>query len=638
MSKKNEEKKKKVLIPGSLRQRLMAAISMLLVATVLLVSATYAWFTLSTAPEVTGITTSVGANGNLEIALLTTDTYADTTAITSNTGDSMAVKAATDANITWGNLVDLSDSSYGLSEISLMPASINTADGKLVTDKMLQTPVYGNDGRVSSVTANTVSAIKDGSSFKYESASGQAYGVRAVGVASGLTQQQLDYNSYKTANTSAKNLVASATKTPVGANATTFATIAMNGGEAETYTKNQATALYDIALGVQKSLNNIVKAYANAMAASAVSALGSASGDAYEVAQPTITALAATTDAAKFTTVETVEGPYASLTFGSATITPATIGFTTADALVAQQKAVAEAIATLTIAKGQDSVLATAPTGAPADYVTADALNTAVQKLMGTEYVATDKDGVELTSDADKKDLDKVKKINLTGGALQAIANEVGAFEIADMLGIKVIAGAADTVGKLASATIGTAPAGANSSVISDFYGYALDFAFRTNAAESNLQLQTAAANRVYADETATDLATFGAGSNVTFTYSEGLAAAQAEKLLGALKFVFFDPADGTIYANGKLDTVTSTTAEATADIIIDGTDTKTICALTQNEVKKLSVLVYIDGTNIDNTAVINAASSGTLKVNLQFSSSATLVPMNNTALKQATK
>ena len=53
-----------------IKSKLMAAVAMLLVSSIMMVSTTYAWFTLSTAPEVTGITTSVGANGNLEIALL----------------------------------------------------------------------------------------------------------------------------------------------------------------------------------------------------------------------------------------------------------------------------------------------------------------------------------------------------------------------------------------------------------------------------------------------------------------------------------------------------------------------------------------------------------------------------------------
>ena len=68
---KTENKRKKVQMPAGIRQKMMAAVSMLMVSCIMLVSSTYAWFTLSTAPEVTGITTNVGANGNLEMMLLT---------------------------------------------------------------------------------------------------------------------------------------------------------------------------------------------------------------------------------------------------------------------------------------------------------------------------------------------------------------------------------------------------------------------------------------------------------------------------------------------------------------------------------------------------------------------------------------
>ena len=44
-----------------IKSKLMAAICMLLVSSIMMVSTTYAWFTLSTAPEVTGIQTAVGA-------------------------------------------------------------------------------------------------------------------------------------------------------------------------------------------------------------------------------------------------------------------------------------------------------------------------------------------------------------------------------------------------------------------------------------------------------------------------------------------------------------------------------------------------------------------------------------------------
>ena len=95
----NKAKKKQQTI----RQKLIAAIAMLMVSAIMVVSSSYAWFTLSTSPEVTGIETSIGANGNLEMALNNGGT------ITSNVGDSL--EEAVVKNLTWGNLVDLSDGS-----------------------------------------------------------------------------------------------------------------------------------------------------------------------------------------------------------------------------------------------------------------------------------------------------------------------------------------------------------------------------------------------------------------------------------------------------------------------------------------------------------------------------------------------
>lgn len=96
------------------KKKLTAAVAMLLVSAIMVVSSTYAWFTLSTAPEVTGITTTVGANGNLEIAL--SPENGDAAGITSKVGDSMDAtgQVLKSANVSWGNLVDLNDPAYGL--------------------------------------------------------------------------------------------------------------------------------------------------------------------------------------------------------------------------------------------------------------------------------------------------------------------------------------------------------------------------------------------------------------------------------------------------------------------------------------------------------------------------------------------
>ena len=91
----------------SVVKKTYAAICMLLVATLLLSATSYAWLVLSQAPEVSNVTTTIGANGNLEIAL-------GKNIAESAIGDSFNKNDVTIANRTWGNLIDLTDESYGL--------------------------------------------------------------------------------------------------------------------------------------------------------------------------------------------------------------------------------------------------------------------------------------------------------------------------------------------------------------------------------------------------------------------------------------------------------------------------------------------------------------------------------------------
>jgi len=150
-----------------IKSKLMAAIAMLLVSSIMMVSSTYAWFTLSTAPEVTGISTAVGANGNLEMALLPTTGEVDD--IKSEVGDSG--KPMVQKNITWGNLVDLSENAtYGLDQIKLYPSELNITAGSgetaaTIAETMLKTPAYGADGRISSLKADTVTSTYKGSEY-----------------------------------------------------------------------------------------------------------------------------------------------------------------------------------------------------------------------------------------------------------------------------------------------------------------------------------------------------------------------------------------------------------------------------------------------------------------------------------------
>jgi hypothetical protein len=123
------------MLPG-LRERLISVILLLAMSIMMVGTATYAWLTVARSPEARGMQTTVAANGNLEIALATGN--GKTAPGDSKVGDSSAVKgkSVSASNITWGNLVNLSDPSYGLENLVLRPAQLNTAS-------LLSSPLYG---------------------------------------------------------------------------------------------------------------------------------------------------------------------------------------------------------------------------------------------------------------------------------------------------------------------------------------------------------------------------------------------------------------------------------------------------------------------------------------------------------------
>lgn len=143
----NETKKRiryyKRALPA-MREKVVAALMMLLIAATTVAASTYAWLTISASPEVTSVDTTVAANGALEIALANGTGAAPGK---SREGDSTgAGTPITAANITWGNLVNLTDPSYGLANVTLRPAALNGTSGLL--SNPLYGVGYGEDGRV----------------------------------------------------------------------------------------------------------------------------------------------------------------------------------------------------------------------------------------------------------------------------------------------------------------------------------------------------------------------------------------------------------------------------------------------------------------------------------------------------------
>lgn len=625
---------------GGVKKKLMGAICMLLVASIMVVSSTYAWFTLSTAPEITGISTSVGANGNLEMALLNgsengttdTDTYADLAKIKSAVGDSVAATSdAKKSNITWGNLVDLSKG-YGLDQIKLMPARLNiTGDNKVLTTSLLKTATYGSDGRVKDVSTDTVAAANSGvDGFVYDTTN-PTYGVRAIGVSSNLSGRQIIFSNARSAVTSAVNSAGAAFANAAAKNLLKLALAAQS--TEENYTVADIQAMQEVATGAKTSLENIVKAYAQAALAKAASK-GSA----------------------------VTEDQLATLQLAAANLTSATIlqtAMTTAGlgevanltALATAQKSVDDAITALNAAAEADG------------NKSVDAIKESVIKPLigGSEGVkAYDKDGGDVAISTEN--LPNVKSIYLSGGVAKAISDETGLLKLGEISGIEAYAGtkgSTDTAGLVTlKGTVDQleSPEGNSKVTISDTYGYALDMAFRTNAASSNLLLASKGVQRVYADSKNQD--TMGNGSTMTFEAGNGMKPESVPELMAAVRVAFITD-DGTIAGIASLDGITKNdqaggTAQASwsgtlklknyqveentgvLKLTDAGANTQ-LMALTQNTATKLTVVVWLDGDAVNNSMVVNGVESMTGSMNLQFSSDATLQPMLNSALKNGT-
>ena len=171
--------KRKPVKTSAIRNRLLAAICMLLISSIMLVSSTYAWFTLSTAPEVKGMETSVAGNGSLEVALMPGDGLLgsiQTGRSGMNGGGTVAVPTA---NTTWGNLITLSDTSYGLQTLELKPLSAAKLANGAEAEMNFGTPVFGYDGRIESLDTTNVGLFTfNTEANKFNTAN--SYGVRAI--------------------------------------------------------------------------------------------------------------------------------------------------------------------------------------------------------------------------------------------------------------------------------------------------------------------------------------------------------------------------------------------------------------------------------------------------------------------------
>ncbi len=676
----NANSHRKIEMPGSMRNKFVAALCMLLVSAIMLISSTYAWFTLSTAPEVKGITTQVGANGNLEMLLLDKDSAVNNSADLgkqSQIGDSMTVQDVEKANVTWGNLVDLSSSVYGLSKMMLMPAKLNAdlgVNGNTIdSNNILLAPSYGSDGRVIDVDTATHTAIYSGSDTTPFTVSDDAAGVRAIGTSSGVTVRISAYNTatYE-AKIAASNALAAA-RGSLASNAQSITNIIINsvGGGTGTYTQSDLETMQNIIDSLTTANGYIDNAIKNTALAYVLSATNTADLSDEEVTAITVgngatwlddLKAAAKFDGADFSFLDNAIAKHDALAGKLAGAQDELVKLVEAGNDTVSQEELNSVFKELVSSSGV-TIAGEAYTGDKDAFI-----NNVVQTFMNNGYI----DVVFGKGSGVYYDISEICGEFSVSTSISANYNGLGSDNIPATVSTKLDAGTEVALNvAIASATADGKPAegGEGTTItLSDVYGYVLDFGFRTNAANSSLLLQTEAAQRVYTDSEST--VTQGLGSNLTFVSdNDNFDQDDIIALMSAVRFAFVTPGNAgyDILAMAKTNITKSVDEESgefkyeggklvgtngvSADIVLcgytvagDGTvtigdalDSNAITSLAQNEAKKVSVIVYLDGEYVDNTMVANANKSVSGNLNLQFSSSATLVPMTNSALKNGT-
>ncbi len=656
----------------SIRKKLLAAIAMLLVAVIMTVSSTYAWFTLSTAPEVKGITTTVGANGNLEIALGKYDTVYQGVTPGANEGDSMAAQDVKAANVTWGNLVDLS-TGYGLDAVKLYPTRLNaTSKEALNAGSPLQFALYGTDGRVSELSGNTKLGTVNNAGNGFETFDTINFaGVNAIGSVSEMSARQFAASNYKNAIDSYRNSAQAEAKGAISLYAGDLAGLALDYKDAtgtESVDAEKIESLTKLIVKLRAANDNIGKSLKSAALLSITcyqdltdagwdTVIDTAKDDSYTIQQ-------------LIANLDTIAGEAGALADLPSEITD----------LVADH----EAIYTLL----DDAEEALEKAAEDSTYLWSE-ISSAVGALLN-------KDGILICDFTIDEILADKAAGGVDGGAMEQLGDAVfaGGVNFSFASGSGVFSNIAELAGdyntnitfpenfKVEGIKLGGKPFPVNvynttdatdkgslgvmfellkgstppsvtdptvAKALTDTFGYTVDMLFRTNATESSLQLQTEAANRIYAGNDNAEL--MGGGSNMSFTVGGEYDPAKINGLANGIRVVFYDSslANTKILAVATLDTANAKSSGdqyvlplklQNFDIAANGQITNltdkedaSICALTANLPKRVTALVYLDGDVIDNSNV-GVVENLDGKLNLQFSSSASLKPMDNNALK----
>lgn len=615
----------------SLKQRLMATLAMLLVAVILTVTTTYAWLILSVAPEVRGISTTIGANGSLEIALLNKHTFGNPNQVPTAVGLSLSNNQL-EANETWGNMVDLNDHSYGLQEIVLYPSRLNITGtaGNYKVDRnssMLLVPTYGSDGRITQLTDKTLTGTYgNGGFYSYADA---AFGVRAIGTASSVSVQSSALAQAKRNIATYLSGAVSSAKSSVDGVQDLLLKFAAGG---DSFSAEDIEVLSGMIERLGTSENYIEDALRQGMVAMAASAVPDETT--FELVRSIV--LSGTDISELLDNEEWTKLGYD---------VPA--AFTT---WVAEQEAMENALNAASAACG---ILDPAT-------ATKQEIKEILDYLMDLDKV--------LVGNTPFTDMTKDQLVGMVGSGIELTLKPGSGIyaDIADFTGnytasvgslASMKTASAQDPAYLSALTVAvnalTAADGGSSSAadvrLESTFGYVLDLAFRCNAFQSDLLLQTSAAQRVY-DDSDSD-ATMGGGSYMEFTTAGDMDFDRLSKLMNAIRVAFVDDS-GNLLGIAKLNISNRVLNEENGNVmaplylydfevgtglldkgkLIMGERRKAdniIASLERNMAKAVSTLVWLDGDIVDNTTV-SAETNISGVLNLQFASSVDLLPAEN--------
>lgn len=664
------------LLPN-MKEKVAAALIMLVLALSVAVTATYAWITISRAPEVSSIATTMAANGNLEIALSNDEgTQPEEFDIDEGVKRELDINGS---NLQWGNLINLGDSSYyGIDELALRPARLNT--GALRTNP-LQGASYGTDGRVTELNSQY-------SFFKWDKitrsfVANNKYGVRAIAsytvATSDASNQEFiqKYNEVQTAYGKVAdyyNRVFKKTIAGLGTGMNTFLQAKVNTTQ---YAPNGATSPLELKtsdidsmLATYQALYDTMKLLLEAQASLAnlqqYMFVKSSGQETYAA----ITAEELYKNPEKYNSSRTV-------TAGS-TDPLDVIMITGLETFVDDYKKTETNIKKLTELrdKATNGVKVTSkdvekplydlcqPNTAKIDGTPAKDLMNDKSKLvsmaLGGDCLAQFDEGLlarfEQYGIEDTDRLPKSKKVSENAAAIS----------------VKTSIMNVNITGHLCTGATGLSTAAADFSVdtskfesadknAQDTYGMAMDFWVRTNAEETLLTLEGALANsttgeilsydgvnRIWGStgntNLTTDSTTQGGGSCYIYYADNPADVARSLALLKQMKVAFVD-AKGTLLATASMDTEEgqyyAQNGRITVPLTIDEgsglgltytykdeTEKEqtglAISQLTMDNPQRITAIIYLDGTGLDNTMVLSSAEiQGQL--NIQFGSSVNL-------------